>query len=122
MSNKNKAIDFLKMVAQGKCQQAYDQYIDLDFIHHNQYFKGDRESLMEAMEEAAKANPNKTIEIKHAYEDGDIVITHSHVRQSYNDRGGAVIHVFKFRSDKVIELWDLGQQLIPDSPNQNGPF
>jgi hypothetical protein len=51
-----------------------------------------------------------------------IVITHSHVKQRPDDIGGAVVHIFKFANNKVVELWDLGQPIAKDSPNENGPF
>jgi hypothetical protein len=33
------------------------------FIHHNQFFKGDRQSLLTAMQDASKTSPNKSVEI-----------------------------------------------------------
>ena len=87
------AKSFLKMAGMGKVQDGYDQYIAPSFVHHNQYFKGDRQSLLNAMQEASETTPNKSIEIKHAYEDGNTVITHSLVtrqrRASTGGRGGA---------------------------------
>jgi predicted SnoaL-like aldol condensation-catalyzing enzyme len=120
MSNKEKAVSFLKMAGFGDVRKAYDQYISPDFIHHNQYFKGDRESLMLAMEEAHKVSPNKFLEVKHIYEDGGTVITHSLVKKDKQDI--AVVHIFRFQGDKVVELWDLGQLLDSNSPNKNGAF
>src|SRR4030095_5944076 len=72
---------------------AYDKFIAPNFIHHNQYFKGDRESLMKAMEEAHKKSPNQSIEVKHVYQDGNTVITHSQVlRRKPNSVPIAVVH------------------------------
>jgi predicted SnoaL-like aldol condensation-catalyzing enzyme len=122
MTKKEAAVSFLKMVADRNVRAAYDKFIAPTFKHHNQYFKGGRESLMDAMEQAAQKNPNKKLEVKRIYEDGDTVITHSLIKQNPEDIGGAVIHIFKFQNDQVVELWDLGQQLIEDSPNENGPF
>jgi predicted SnoaL-like aldol condensation-catalyzing enzyme len=123
MGNKEKAIAFLQMAAVGAYRAAYDKFIAADFIHHNQYFKGDRQSLLDAMEESGKVSPNGRIDVKHVYEDGDTVITHSHVvRKDPKEPGFAVVHIFKFKNDKVIELWDLGQQIVADSPNENGLF
>ena len=121
--HKEAAMSFLKMAGLGKVQEAYDQYVAPSFIHHNAYFKGDRQSLLKAMQEASKATPNKSIEIKHAYEDGDTVITHSLVtRQDPKAPDIAVVHIFRFEQDRVVELWDLGQPISEDSPNENGPF
>ena len=119
---KEAATLFLKMVAQREVREAYEKFIAPSFKHHNLYFKGDRASLLAAMEEAGKRNPSKQIEIKQVFEDGDTVITHSHVKQSSTDAGAAVVHIFRFKGDKVVELWDLGQAIAGDSPNENGAF
>jgi predicted SnoaL-like aldol condensation-catalyzing enzyme len=121
--HKEAAKSFLKMAGLGKVQEAYDQYVAPSFIHHNQYFKGDRQSLLTAMQEASKTTPNKSIEIKHVYEEGDTVITHSLVtRQDAKAPAVAVVHIFRFEQDRVVELWDVGQPISKDSPNENGPF
>lgn len=120
MSQKEIATLFLKLAGTGKVQEAYDKFVSPDFIHHNQYFKGDRESLLRAMEEAHKTSPNKSIDIKNVYLDGDTVVTYSHVIKE--DMEIAVVHIFRFASDKIVELWDLGQIIEKDSPNENGLF
>lgn len=120
MTNKEIAIAFLKSAGLGKVQEAFDNFIASDFIHHNQYFKGDREALKDAMKEAHEVSPNRSIEIKYCYSDGNTVITHSHVVKS--DMEIAVIHVFKFKGNRIVELWDLGQVIQKESPNENGLF
>tara|TARA_R110000796_G_scaffold88850_3_gene191833 strand:+ start:43799 stop:43912 length:114 start_codon:yes stop_codon:yes gene_type:complete len=34
----------------------------------------------------------------------------------------AVVHIFRFKKERIIELWDLGQVISKDSPNENGLF
>jgi predicted SnoaL-like aldol condensation-catalyzing enzyme len=77
---------------------------------------------MKAMEENAAQNPGKTLEVKHALEDGDFVAVHSHVRQKPGDRGAAVVHIFRFEDGHIAELWDMGQPVPENSPNENGMF
>jgi len=122
MSQKDFAIQFLKMASSGNIREAYDRFIAPDFIHHNQYFPGDRQSLLAGMESAAAKNPGKTCEIQQALEEGDKVMTLSHVRQHAEDSGVAVVHIFRFQNGKVVELWDVGQAVAKESPNKNGPF
>jgi len=110
------------MASAGEVGDAYAKFIAPEFIHHNPYFKGDRESLKSAMVEAHTTSPNKLIDVKRVFEDGDFVITHSLVvRGNPSDPDVAVVHIFRFKGDKVVELWDLGQFLSKDSPNENGP-
>ena len=120
MTKKEMAKEFLMLAGTGRVKEAYDRFIHADFIHHNQYFRGDRQSLLTAMEEAHKSQPNKSVDIKYTYEDGQTVITHSHVAKDTMDI--AVVHIFRFQGDKVIELWDLGMVIDPKSPNEKGLF
>jgi predicted SnoaL-like aldol condensation-catalyzing enzyme len=77
---KEAAMDFLRLASSGKVHEAFQLYIGQDFKHHNPYFKGDRRSLMTAMEENAQKNPDKIFDVKRALQDSDLVAVHSHVR------------------------------------------
>lgn len=123
MLKKEIAGSFLKLAASGNVVEAYSRYVDHDFFHHNQYFKGDRQSLQTAMIEAHAMSPNNTIEIKQIFQDGDTVITHSQVlRKAAELQPIAVAHIFRFKENKIVELWDLSQELMKDSPNLSGAF
>ena len=121
-THKEIATSFLQTVASGQIREAYEKYVSPDFRHHNAYFKGDRESLMVAMEEAEQTDPMKSLDIKSALADGDRVAVFSHVKQNSHDRGVAVVHIFRFEGEQIVELWDVGQMISEDSPNENGPF
>ncbi|GED60681.1 nuclear transport factor 2 family protein [Brevibacillus formosus] len=121
-SLKENAVSFLQLVASGNVREAYQRYTGPNFRHHNPYFRGDAHSLMLAMEENAAKNPHKILEVKRAIEEGDMVAVHSHVRQNQEDLGGAVVHIFRFHNDQIVELWDVGQPIPADSPNENGMF
>jgi predicted SnoaL-like aldol condensation-catalyzing enzyme len=112
----------MRLVGSGQVREAYDRYIGPNFRHHNAFFRGDRDSLMRAMEENAGRNPNKVVDVKRTLEDGDYVAVHSHVRQNASDRGGALVHIFRFENERIAELWDIGQDIPQDSPNENGVF
>ena len=38
------------------------------------------------------------------------------------ERGFAVVHIFRFDGDRIVELWDLAQEVPDHSPNANGMF
>ena len=124
MANRNKdaAVSFLKMASSGDVQEAYSKFVGPGFKHHNPYFEGSAETLMTAMEENARENPNKTLDVKRVIAEGDLVAVHSHVRQNPDDLGGAVVHLFRFEEGLIVELWDLGQPVPEESPNQYGMF
>jgi predicted SnoaL-like aldol condensation-catalyzing enzyme len=121
-NRKEAAKEFLRLVSAGKIYEAFHTYTGPHFRHHNPYFRGDAESLIVAMEENAAKNPHQEIQIHHALEDGDFVAVHSQVVPKPDDLGMAVVHVFKFEGQTISELWDIGQPVPEDSPNENDMF
>jgi predicted SnoaL-like aldol condensation-catalyzing enzyme len=113
---------FLRLASSGKAREAFQTHAAPGFRHHNPFFRGDADSMIVAMEENAAKNPDKVLEVQRALEDGDLVAVHSRVRQKPGDRGAAVVHIFRFQGDRIIELWDLGQPVPENSPNENGMY
>ena len=122
VSRKEVALSFLRLAASGKVREAYQKHVAPGFRHHNPYFRGDAESLMIGMEENAAKNPNKVLEVQRAIEEGDLVAVHSRVRMQPGEPGVALVHIFKFQGDRIVELWDVGQPVPENSPNENGMF
>jgi len=54
--------------------------------------------------------------------EGDLVGVHSRVSHGSNQPEISVVHIFRFAGDQIDELWDVGMQAPPDSPNKNGMF
>ena len=121
-TNKDVAQEFLRMAASGRIDEAYERHVAAGFRHHNAFFRGDRESLRQAMKDNAVLNPDKALEIRMALAEGDRVMLLSHVRLKPGDLGVALVHVFRFEGGRIVELWDLGQPIPADSPNENGMF
>ncbi len=121
-TKKEKALHFLQLAAKGDSREAFGLYMSPGFKHHNVYFPGDGKTIMLAMEDSAKHNPGKIFEVQRALEDDELVAVHSRVRQSPEERGYAVIHIFRFEDDKIAEMWDFGQEVPEDMINENGMF
>jgi len=121
-THKEIAKDFLILAAKGESRKAFSLYASKDFKHHNVYFRGDAETIMLAMEESALENPDKTIDIKRILHDNDLVAVHSLVKQDKNDLGYALIHIFRFKDDKIVEMCDIGQAVPEIILNENGMF
>lgn len=122
MTKKELCNDFLQRIVKGDCRGAFSDYVHPEFIHHNAYFKGDVNTLIEAMEDAANESPDKKFVVHRAIEEDGQVVVHSHVVQHKNDPGYAIVHIFRFDEDKIIEMWDVGQPIPKDLPNENGMF
>ncbi len=122
MNNKERAISFLHLASSGKVRQAYETYVHPQFRHHNPYFPGDRASLLAGMEENAASFPRKEFEAMRALEDGDLVAVHGRVRLTPSSPWIALIHIFRFEENQIIEEWEVAQEVLKDSPNQYGVF
>jgi predicted SnoaL-like aldol condensation-catalyzing enzyme len=119
-SNKQAAISFLKLAASGDVRAARNKFVADGFKHHNPYFEGSAESLLAAMQENAAQNPGKVLDVKHAIAEGDFVAIHSHVRHNPEEPGFVVVYIFRFEQGRIVELWDLAQEIPEKSPNQYG--
>lgn len=120
MNNKEVAIEFLQTCAMKDPKLAFSKYMNSNFKHHNQYFKGDGETLMKAMIESDATHPNKSFTIKQIFETDDRIAVYSHVVKESMEI--AVVHMMRFENGKISEMWDVGQIMEKDSPNENGMF
>jgi len=117
------ALNFLNQVILGRISEAFEKYVARQgFRHHNPHFRGDRESLKAAMMDANLKFPNTTLDVQRVFEEDDLVAVHSRVKHSADAAEIAVVHIFRFEREKVVELWDVAMQAPKDSPNENGMF
>jgi predicted SnoaL-like aldol condensation-catalyzing enzyme len=115
------ATSFLILAASGKLDEAYSN-VSGNFRHHNPYFKGDAESLKAGMAEAHQRFPNTTLEVRHVFEEGELVAVHSRVLHGPGEPEIAVVHILRFEDGRIAEMWDVGMGAPKDSPNDNGMF
>ena len=122
LSQKDIVKTFLNQVTTGEAYEAFRDYVADDFKHHNPYYPGNGPAIMEGMADSYREFPNKTFEIKHLVEEGDMVVAHSFLKQAPDDEGMMVVHMFRFRQGKIVELWDIGQAIPENVVNENGLF
>jgi len=110
------------MCASGKVREAYARHVASGFTHHNPYFANDRDSLLQAMEQSAASEPNKSFQTKQVIEDGDRVAVFSQLERVQAGLTYAVVHILKFNNGKIVEMWDIVQEVPRESPNTLGMF
>ena len=122
MTRKQIAKTFLRLAATGQVRAAYERFVGKGFVHHNPYFPAGADSLRKGMEAAAKKFPRTRIEPQRVLETGNLVAVHSRVRHQPKGRDIAVAHIFRFRGERIVELWDVAMELPKRSPNRRGAF
>lgn len=121
-ARKQAAVQFLQLVAAGHIDEAYRRYVDLRGKHHNPFFPAGFPALRKAMIENHVQFPDKQLTVKNVLGDGDLVAVHSHIVLRPGEIGITAVHLFRFRGDKIVEMWDCGQPVPADSPNKDGAF
>jgi predicted SnoaL-like aldol condensation-catalyzing enzyme len=119
---KQTALQFLSLVVVGNIDEAYQKYVNMDGKHHNTYFPAGFVSLREAMKENHLQFPDKKFTVKNALGDGDLVAVHSHLVMKIGGPELLVVHLFRFKDDKIVEIWDCGQAIPDNNPNKDGAF
>ena len=120
--NKLVAADFLEMVGAGRIDEAYEKHVEPSGKHHNPFFPAGFASLRKAMIENHNMFPNMALTVKHLLGEGDLVAVQSHIVLTPRDAGVMVVHLFRFQGGRIMEIWDCGQPIPPNSPNADGAF
>jgi predicted SnoaL-like aldol condensation-catalyzing enzyme len=96
---------------------------------HNPFVVGGMDAVTDAMIAASKnitaQSSQPEFVIKHLLADGDLVAAHTQLLNSKSNPGeGGLrqIHLFRFGADKIVEYWDITQQILPSMPNARGAF
>jgi predicted SnoaL-like aldol condensation-catalyzing enzyme len=121
-SYKQSAVDFLTMIIAGDIDAAYEKYVDMEGKHHNVFTLAGFSALRDGMKEAHIKFPHKQFIIQHTLQDEDLVAVHSRLILEENKPDIAVVHMFRFKDNKIVEMWDVGQPTSADSPNSDGAF
>lgn len=121
-TNQTIATDFLTLVVVGRIDEAYEKYVDMNGKHHNAFYPAGFAPLKQGMKDNHTQFPHKKITVKNIVGDGDLVAVHSHLELKPGELGMIVVHIMRFHGGKIVELWDCGQPIPADSPNQDGIF
>ena len=122
--NKKIVIEFYNAALNEKNWEKAKKFIGDRYVQHNLFAVDGPEGLKAHIEYLKRDFPKNRGEIKHALADGDLVALHIHNRRSPEIRGFAVVDIFRVENGKVVEHWDVFQE-IPDpkgAKNQNTMF
>jgi predicted SnoaL-like aldol condensation-catalyzing enzyme len=100
---------------------AVDRYISPDYIQHSSLAEPTLAALKGFLAKVREESPNATQTIKRAFVDGDHVIVHVHVVRWPGDPGLAVVDIFRITGGKIVEHWDVIQE-VPANPVNPNPM
>ena len=121
--NKNLVQSFYELAFnQHKPTEAVRKYIGDKYIQHNPHLPDGGAIFANYFEGFFKEHPNSSVAIKRVIAEGDLVILHLHSKADANDRGRAVVDIFRVENGKIVEHWDVAQDIPETAAISNTMF
>jgi predicted SnoaL-like aldol condensation-catalyzing enzyme len=121
----NKAVvgDFYDLAFnQKQPEEAARKYIGPYYRQHNPQVGDGPEPFIQYVRGFAQAFPDFRSEFKRFIAEGELVVVHSNLIPQPGSRGMAVIDIFRLEDGKIVEHWDVIQDVPESAANANTMF
>lgn len=105
-----------------KVREAFETWVDPGYIQHNPMAATGRDAAVGFLAPFFEQHPELHYTIKRIIADGNLVAVHSHGTMGDKDRGIAVVDILRVKGCKVVEHWDVVQQVPDKAANDNSMF
>jgi len=120
--NKKTVVEFYEKAINKKDFEAASKYMGPYYKQHNPMAADGAEGLKGYLQFLRSKYPDSHSEIKRIFADGDYVILHVHAVREPGTRGSAIVDIFKLDNGKIVEHWDVIQEIPDKAANENGMF
>jgi predicted SnoaL-like aldol condensation-catalyzing enzyme len=121
-ANKKLVVAFYDASINKKDFAAASRYLGTQYKQHNPTAHDGAEGLKAFIEFLRARFPNQHGEIKQVIAEGDLVVLHVHSTRGDNTPGRAIVDIFRVEHGKVVEHWDVIQDVPAKAANSNGMF
>jgi predicted SnoaL-like aldol condensation-catalyzing enzyme len=121
-ANKKTVVEFYEQGINRKDFDAAAKFIGPRYVQHNPTALDGPEGFKAFLDFLREKFPDSHSEIKRVFADGDYVILHVHSVREKGSRGRAIVDIFKLENGKIVEHWDVVQDVPEKSANGNGMF
>jgi predicted SnoaL-like aldol condensation-catalyzing enzyme len=120
-TNKKNVVDFYDLIINKKDFESARKYMGDHYKQHNPRVTDGPDGLRTHIENLKTNFPGLRSEIKKIIAEGDYVVLHVHSRRTPS-RQLAIIEIFRLENGKIVEHWDVVQEIPETSLNSNGMF
>ncbi|MBN3860041.1 polyketide cyclase [Neisseriaceae bacterium PsAf] len=99
-----------------------DKYIGNVYTQHNPHVADGKKPFVDYFTQYFIDNPDSRHIIKKIIADNDLVVLHVHSMDNKQDRGQAIVDIFRVKNNKIVEHWDVIQAIPETSSNNNTMF
>ncbi|KAF1043985.1 MAG: hypothetical protein GAK35_01953 [Herbaspirillum frisingense] len=122
-ANKRNALAFYDEFFNRHDLSAAQRYIADGYRQHNPRVANGRAAFVAAFTQIFARSPQRHSTVHKAIADGDLVALHVHTVTGPEDKGMAIVDIFRFDKDgKIIEHWDVMQPVPETTASGNGMF
>jgi predicted SnoaL-like aldol condensation-catalyzing enzyme len=121
-TNKRVVVDYYQTAFDGDPEKAVADHFGESYVQHNPDATDGPEAFIGFVRWLRGENPQLRLEIKRVIAEGDFVATHSHLVLRPGQPGRALADFFRLENGKVVEHWDVIQEVPEKSANPNGMF
>jgi predicted SnoaL-like aldol condensation-catalyzing enzyme len=121
-ANKKVVLDLYEKGINQKDFEAAAKHFGPRYIQHNPRAADGAEGFKAFIAFLKEKFPNYRSDIKRVLADGDYVILHVHNVPEPGARGAAIVDIFRLENGKVVEHWDVRQDVPEKSANDNTMF
>ncbi len=121
-ANKQVVLEFYEKGLNQKDAAAAAPYFGAHYKQHNPTARDGAEGFRGFVGFLKEKFPQSHGEIKQVFADGDFVILHVHAIRVPGTRGSAIVDIFKLENGKIVEHWDVIQEIPETAANGNGMF
>ena len=121
-ANKKTVVAFYEDAINQRNFEAALKYIGKRYTQHNPLAADGTEGLKNYLQYMRDNFPLAHSEIKKVFAEGDYVVLHVHSKLVPDSRGRAIVDIFKLEGGKVVEHWDVIQEIPEKAANDNGMF
>ena len=104
-------------IDQRKPEKAVAKYIGPQYRQHNPGAGNGPEPFIQTVKQLTQIFSELRMESKRIIAEGDLVVLHSHLILKPGDRGTAVVDIFRLENGKIVEHWDVVQEVPETSAN-----